>query len=97
MQYEVWGIMWRSHNKLDGKREHLLGDLVAPHGDGHPHVKPAGGAVPTLTFKTRRAAAVFIKDRYGYINEPGGAHMKKEPHGWKMPVPVRVRISVEPV
>lgn len=91
--HEVWGILWRSFNRLDGKRELLLGDLCAPHGDGHPVIKPAGGAVPTLTFRTRRAAAAFIKDRYGYIAER--ADLRREPHGWKMPVPVRVRITVE--
>jgi hypothetical protein len=93
--HEAWGILWRSDNRLDGKREMLLGDLTAPHGDGHPVIKPAGGAQVTLTFKTKREATAFIRDRYGYIAKR--RDLKAEPHGWKMPIPVRVRISVEPM
>lgn len=95
MQTEAWGILWRSENRLDGKREVLLGSLTAPHGDGHPQIKPAGGAQAALTFKTKREAAGFIKERYGYIaTRPD---LRREPHGWKMPAPVRVRITVEQI
>ena len=90
---EAWGVLWRSENNLDGKREALLGDLTAPHGDGHPQIKPAGEAQTALTFKTKRDAAAFIKDRYGYIAQR--RDLRVEPHGWRMPIPVRVRISVE--
>lgn len=40
---------------------------------------------------TRQEMRDYIKKRYGYI-----AHrpdFKVEPHGWKMPIPVRVEIS----
>ena len=26
----VWGALWRSDNKLDGKRQHLINDLCLP-------------------------------------------------------------------
>lgn len=93
MHRQAWGILWRSKNKLDGERRDLIGEVVAPHGDGHPIVKPAGNAQPVLTFKTRTAAAAFIADRYGYIAKR--KDLREEPHGWRMPVPVRVRITVE--
>ena len=95
MRADAWGILWRSDNRLDGKREHLVGQITAPHGDGHPIVKPAGDAQVTLTFKTKRAAVDFIKARFGYIAKR--PDLRAEPHGWKMPVPVRVRITVEQV
>lgn len=92
MQREAWGILWRSDNRLDGKREALMGLLTAPHGDGHPVFTPAGAEQPTITFRTKREAKAFIKDRFGYIAER--SDLRREPHGWKMPQPVRVRISV---
>ena len=39
---------------------------------------------------TRREMRLYIKDRYGYIaTRPD---LRNEPHGWKMPIPVRVEI-----
>lgn len=46
-----WAILWRQHNLLDGKREHLLGD-------GHD--------LP-LMFLTRKECRAHIKEHYGYI------------------------------
>lgn len=43
-----------------------------------------GGELPL--FRTRREA------RYGYIRTRPDLHA--EPHGWKMPIPVRVTIGV---
>jgi len=71
-----WGVLWRSENKLDGRREHLMG---------------RGGALPL--FKTREEARTHIKQNYLYIkNRPD---LRREPHGWKMPIPVRVTITPE--
>jgi hypothetical protein len=95
MQCQAWGVLWRSVNRLDGQKRALLGDVTAPHGDGHPVVKPAGAAQSALTFKTRAAALAFINDRYGYIRDR--ADLRREPHGWRMPIPVRVRITVEEI
>lgn len=92
MECEAWGILWRSDNRLDGKQEHLVGHLNCRDGDGAP-VKPAGEAQLTLTFKTKREAQAFIRVRYGYIGQR--PDLRAEPYGWKMPIPVRVRISVE--
>lgn len=76
-----WGILWRSDNKLDGKQEHFLWDRY-----------PNRASVP-LVFSTREQARAHIRIKYGYIkNRPD---LQKEPHGWKMPIPVRVRIVVE--
>ena len=40
--------------------------------------------------KTRREAREWIKKHYGYISER--PDLQIEPHGWKMPVPVKVRV-----
>ena len=88
MQREAWGILWRSENRLDGAREQLLGS-VAKDGD----FRPAGKAQTTMTFRTKRDAAAYIKQQFGYIAER--PDLRSEPHGWKMPQPIRVRITVE--
>ncbi len=46
-----------------------------------------GGELPL--FKTRQQARDFINEHYGYMR--GRSDLKAEPHGWKMPIPVRVR------
>ena len=40
-----------------------------------------------VLFTTRRAARYYIEQSYGYIR-------RAEPHGWKMPVPVKVTVEV---
>lgn len=95
MQSEAWGILWHSRNLLDGERKSLVGNVCAPHGDGHSPIKPAGKAQTALTFRTKREAAAFIKQQFGYIAKR--PDLRTEPHGWKMPRPVRVRITVEQI
>jgi hypothetical protein len=50
------------------------------------------GTLPHL-FMTRRACRDFIKAQWGYIAER--EDLRREPHGWKMPRPVRVRVALE--
>lgn len=48
--------------------------------------------VPAL-FRTRREAREWIESRYGYIrNRPD---LRAEPHGWRMPIPVKAGIVWE--
>lgn len=75
----AWAVLWRSKNTLDGYSEFLLGT------PDHP--------TRTKLFESRREAREFVREEFGYIKERSG--LRKEPHGWKMPMPVRVRISVE--
>lgn len=70
----LWGALWRSNNRLDGKREHLI----------YENLKP-------VLFRTRRECREFIKQKYGYIAER--LDLQDEPHGWKMPIPVKVKIE----
>jgi len=69
-----WGVLWRSNNRLDGVREHLIYDSRIP-----------------LLFITRREARKFIAERYGYLR--ARPDLKAEPHGWKMPIPVKVEFQ----
>ena len=48
--------------------------------------------VPVL-FRTRKQARKHIKQRYGYIATTPS--LKVEPHGWKMPRPMRVEVKFE--
>jgi hypothetical protein len=46
--------------------------------------------LPAL-FRSRRECREFIEHKYGYIrNRPD---LQREPHGWKMPRPVKVTIT----
>lgn len=49
--------------------------------------------IPAL-FRTRRACREFIDRGYGYIRER--PDLRAEPHGWRLPTPVRV-VVVETV
>lgn len=43
-------------------------------------------------FRTRQEARDWIEEEYGYIRTRPDLHT--EPHGWKMPIPVRVKVGV---
>jgi hypothetical protein len=43
-----------------------------------------------ILFKARREAREYIENRYGYIRHRKDLH--EEPHGWKLPKPVKVDI-----
>lgn len=74
----AWGILWRSSNRLFGDDSHLIG---VP---GHP--------CRTRLFETRAEARLYIKKEYAYIADR--PDLRREPHGWEMPIAVRVRITV---
>lgn len=77
----MWAPKWSSTNKLDGHREHLM--------LWHQWL----GFDRPAVFTTRQACREFISDHYGYIrNRPD---LKREPHGWRMPVAVKVKIEEE--
>ena len=76
---KAWGILWRSNNALDGRREHLDGD------PNHP--------CRTLLFDSRAEARRYNNERYGYIRTR--PDLRAEPHGWEMPKVVRVLIRME--
>ena len=60
------------------------------------HIINEMGALPAL-FRTRREAREFIEKVYGYIRTR--PDLKAEPHGWKMPITVRlqIRVTTEPL
>lgn len=76
-----WGILWRSDNMLDGKREHLIWNWHDPH------------RVTPILFKTRRAARDYKKRYYNYLS--ARPDLKAEPHGWKRPSVVKVKCTFE--
>lgn len=81
-----WAIKWRSENHLDGKREYLLG------GARHERPSPFGG-YKTMVFETRREARQYINKHYGYMRRR--KDLRDEPHGWRMPSVVKVRVMVQ--
>jgi hypothetical protein len=45
--------------------------------------------LPAL-FPTREAARRFRDEQYGYIKHR--ADLRREPHGWRLPIPIRVQV-----
>jgi len=58
------------------------------------HIINRGTLLPAL-FRTKRETKVFIDKEYGYIRTR--RDLQCEPHGWKMPIPVRVKVSLSPM
>lgn len=46
-------------------------------------------------FTSRNAARIYIQEKYGYIKTR--PDLQQEPHGWKMPIPVKVKIVMSEV
>lgn len=44
------------------------------------------------TFGTRQKCREYISQKYGYLRSR--PDLKAEPHGWKMPIPVRVKTVI---
>lgn len=77
----MWAPEWRSNNHLDGRRRHLC--------LWHRHV---GIEFPTV-FSSRRACRKFIEKHYGYIRNR--RDLQQEPHGWRIPQAVKVKVKIE--
>jgi hypothetical protein len=71
-----WGLEFRSCNRLDGNRSHIV----------------MRDCMPAL-FHTRQEARAYAAECFGYIRDC--ADLRREPHGWRMPVPVRVAVGIE--
>lgn len=74
----LWAAKWSQTNRLDGHREHLI--LF----DWRTHR-------PDRLFNTRRECREWIEQEYGYIRTR--SDLRREPHGWRLPQPVRVHVT----
>ena len=82
MKTKLWGVLWISENKLDGVTRHLVLSCCKP--------VLFTTRAPVL-FTTRAQARRYIEENYGYIRKR--PDLRREPHGWKMPVPVKVTVE----
>jgi len=57
--------------------------------DGHRTHLVFDGGMPLL-FKTKRQCLAWIRVNYGYIRTR--RDLRREPHGWRMPKSVKVRV-----
>ena len=73
----AWAVLWRSENLIDGKREHLVGTPWFP--------------LHKALFSSRRKAREYVNVKYSYIKNR--KDLRQEPHGWKIPRVVRVKIQ----
>ena len=46
-----------------------------------------------VLLRTRAEARQWVRKHYGYIAQR--PDLQTEPHGWKMPLPVKVRVTLE--
>lgn len=69
----LWALVWRGENKIDGKRNHIINKNCVP-----------------LLFLTRQQAREYNEEHYGYIRQR--PDLREEPHGWKMPLPIKVKV-----
>ena len=53
-----------------------------------------GGTIPAL-FKTKAQATKYARETWGYLNKR--PDLRAEPHCWRIPKAVRVRIKIEEV
>jgi hypothetical protein len=58
--------------------------------DGETHHIIHHNLLPAM-FKTRKQTLAFIEKEYGYIRHR--RDLQTEPHGWRMPKPMRVTIT----
>jgi hypothetical protein len=72
-----WAAEWRSVNRLDGERRHVI------------YEQSERGTFPAL-FRTRRECRAFIKAKFDYIRER--PDLRAEPHGWHVPQAVLVTV-----
>jgi len=73
-------------------RHHAWGALWRSHNntDGIREHLLHENLLPVL-FKTRAQARRFIAEKYGYIKQRDD--LRREPHGWRMPIAVRVVVT----
>jgi hypothetical protein len=76
----AWAIEWRSQNKLDGETRHIVWQHV-----------PGLGQCDFRLFPTRKRCKEFIESMYSYIRRR--PDLRREPHGLRMPRPVRVSVT----
>lgn len=85
----AWRVMGRrSKECLDGEGEYLMG--IFNFGHDIPPFMAVG--YRTAVFRTRAEARKHIEEKFGYMRDR--LDLKQAPHGWRMPIPVRIKVSV---
>jgi hypothetical protein len=80
-----WALEWHADSDLDGCEKWLM---------VMNRWKEDGSRRITL-FETRKEAREYRDAQYGYIKDR--PDLKAQPHAWKLPSVVRVRMTVERV
>lgn len=84
---KLWAAKSDETNRLDGRKVRLrIRWWNAP--------KQVHGQ-PFMLFHTRRECRAWITEEFGYIRRR--PDLQAEPHGWRVPKPVRVTVTVTEV
>jgi hypothetical protein len=81
-EYTRWAILWPSENKLDGKKEYLLGTTDTQM---------------TQLFLTREEARKDKNLTNYNAMLRKRPDLRREPHGWRARRPVKVKVTVEQI
>ena len=86
-----WAIEGYSKNRLDGEKRFFFGKYNCPNiREGIEKIPSSMNGHTLLLFNTRKEARKFIKENYSFIRTR--KDLRKEPHGWRMPKPVKVNV-----
>lgn len=79
-EHHCWAIVWwTADDNCEGKRAWLIGT--------------PNGTTRTFLFPTKRQATDYIRLKYGYIAKR--KDLRSAPHGWRVPYPTRVKVTIE--
>ena len=85
--HSAWALLENSKNIRSGYRQHFSGDWKWS--------ESTRSGLVTALFRTRQQARDFREERFGYLRDR--PDLKAEPHGWRMPRVVKVKIIVQEV
>ena len=84
----AWAILWRNHAQTDGSPV-----FMGRHFSGASKCPDYLSGYAKLAFGTRAQARAFIAEKFSYIRSR--PDIQRPPHGWKMPVAVKVNVSFQ--
>ena len=85
--WTAWGVVSRSKNRLNGKKEYLVGAYA------RSTIPELRGCTGSMMFLTRSDCREYIEKTFGYIRQR--TDLRDEPFGWRMPKPVKIVVSVK--
>lgn len=87
----MWAISNVSENQLDGRTQYFKSFESDKQFDASPTIRVWGVAL----FDTRAEAREYIRNEVNFIRKR--KDLRAEPHGWKVPKVVKVKVTIQEV